>query len=511
MPLARQVFWLQLILVIVMIGPLATIAVMQARGQADDRTRAVVTGIAVTIAEDPNVLRLVDSPDPTAELQPYVSSVEERIGVDFVVIMAPDRTRFTHPTEAERGGKYIGSIEQALAGELYTEEYTGTLGPSIRTIAPVEDGQGRVVALVSVGRTRERIGDQVQDQLPWISAVMAGGLLVGTAGSWFVSRRLGRQTGGLGERELRAMYDHHDAILHSIREGLLVYDAAGSVALVNDEARRLLDLPDGPVSPDDLPASMRQPRDTPVADSVHLTDSRVLVVNQKAVDGRDRPGGHVVTIRDRTELQGVLGELDSVRDFAESLRSQAHEASNRLHTIITMIEMGKPDEAVVFATQELDLSQALIDRLVRDIDEPALSALLLGKASQADERGVRLVVSEDSELGSIEPLSTHEVVTIVGNLIDNAFDTVANQPGATVTVTVRRDEGGFLLRVEDGGAGISEKFAARVFDRGYSTKSAGRGLGLALVAQIVRRHGGTVDVEREPSVMVVRIPFEVPA
>ena len=192
MPLARQVLWLQLLLVVLLIAPIATIAVLQAQDQADDRTRAVVTSIAVSIAEDPGVLAAIASPDPTAELQPHATDIERLTGVDFVVIMAPDRTRFTHPTVSERGRDYIGSIKQALAGKVHTEEYVGTLGPSIRTIAPVENDQGEVVALVSVGRTRERIGDQVEDQLPWIGAVMAGGLVLGVAGAWLLSRRLRR-------------------------------------------------------------------------------------------------------------------------------------------------------------------------------------------------------------------------------------------------------------------------------------------------------------------------------
>lgn len=506
MSLARQVFWLQLLLVALLIAPLATIAVLQARDEADDRTRAVVSSIAVAIAEDPNVITQVQSPDPRAELQPYASSVEQLTGVDFVVIMAPDRTRFTHPTARERGRDYIGSIKQALAGEVYTEEFRGTLGPSIRTVAPVEDERGTVVGLVSVGRTRERISDQVADQLPWIAAVMAGGLVLGAAGSWWVSRRLRRQTAGLGERELRAMYDHHDAVLHSIREGLLVYDTDGSVALVNDEARRLLELPEGPVEVTDLPASLRAPHGAPVSDEIHLTDRRVLVVSEQDVDGAGGPRGQVVTIRDRTELEATLGELDSVRSFAESLRSQAHEASNRLHTIITMIEMGRAEEAVAFATDELDLSQALIDRLVRDINEPALSALLLGKASNADERGVRLVITDDSELDSVDPLTSQEMITVVGNLIDNALDAVGTGPDATVAVTVRRADGSLLVRVGDTGPGIADAEVERVFDRGYSTKGAGRGLGMALVVQAVRRHGGSVDVARSPSVVTVRIP-----
>ena len=149
-----------------------------------------------------------------------------------------------------------------------------------------------------------------------------------------------------------------------------------------------------------------------------------------------------MTIRDRTELQGALGELSSLQLLTDSLRSQAHEAANKLHTVITMVEMGRADDAVKFATDELELSQRLVDRLSTDVGEPALVALLLGKTAQADERGIELSVTEDTHLPSNAddvPLSGQEMVTVLGNLIDNAMD-ACDRDDPWVEVTVTQDE-----------------------------------------------------------------------
>jgi sensor histidine kinase regulating citrate/malate metabolism len=294
------------------------------------------------------------------------------------------------------------------------------------------------------------------------------------------------------------MYEHHDAILHSVSEGLIVLDRNG-VALVNDEARRLLALPPGPVDRADLPEFLRT-YGPGARDEVHVTADRVLVVNRSRV--ADAHTSEVVTIRDRTELQGALGELNSLKVLTDSLRSQAHEAANKLHTIVTMVEMGRAAEAVEFATAELELSQQLVDRLSTAVGEPALVALLLGKTAQADERGIELTVTEDTHLptdGEDLLLTGQEMVTVLGNLIDNAMD-ACDRHDPWVEVTVTQDRDGLLIRVADSGDGMDANTFEKAMRRGYSTKSGTdteqHGLGLALVAQVVKRHEGllTADV-----------------
>ncbi|MBL1076242.1 GHKL domain-containing protein [Nocardia sp. 2] len=504
--LAGQVFAVQLVVLVLVIAAGAALAVLQQRRVQDDATRREVTDIAVTLAAAPSTAQAVRGPDPTARLQPITETIRKAAGVDFVVVMAPDRTRYTHTDPARIGQPFSGTIDRALAGETFTETFTGTLGPSIRAVTPVRDADGRIVALVSAGVTRSRIGDQVREQVPIILIAAGAGLLLATLGSLLLRRRLLRQTHGLAPSELRALYEHHDAVLHSVHEGLLVFDGnSDEAAVVNDQARRLLELPEGPVRRGDLPVSLQHMDTGVVRDQMHVTPDRVLVVNQDLVEHDGRTIGTVLTLRDHTELQDVMGELDSVRGFAEALRAQAHEAANRLHTVVTMVELGRPREAVSFATAELELSQALIDRLTGAVAEPAVVALLLGKVEKAAEYGVELTVTGDTALDATAPLTAHEMVTLLGNLIDNALDAAGRDEDAWVEVAVTADAAELYVRVADSGPGMSEEVFTRATERGYSTKTDHQGLGLALVRRLVARHGGALEALREPeSAVVVR-------
>ncbi|WP_281880772.1 sensor histidine kinase [Nocardia sputorum] len=495
-----------------MIGIGVVLAVLDARHDSDVTTTREVTDVAVSVADAPSTVDALRSADPTALLQPVTEEIRRETGMDFIVVMAPDRTRYTHTNPAMIGLPFSGTIDRALAGETFTETFTGTLGPSIRAVTPVHDN-GRIVALVSAGVTRAKIGDQVATQLPVILGVAGAGLVLAAGGSFLLSRRLRRQTHGLAPDELRVMYEHHDAVLHSVHEGLVVFGPSGEDAeVVNDEARRLLDLPPGQVRRSDLPLSLQRMSWGTVRDETHVTTDRILLVNQDTVEWEGRAIGTVMTIRDHTELQAVMGELDSVRSFAESLQAQAHESANRLHTVVTMVELGRHREAVEFATAELELSQALIDRLFAAVGAPALAALLLGKVNQAAERGIELTITDDTALDSVEPLSPHETVTLVGNLVDNAIDAAADSTSGWVEVTLahRRDaadESMLYIRVADSGPGMSAEMFARASQRGYSTKAAHHGLGLALVHRLMARHGGSIRTQRDPeSAVTVTIP-----
>jgi sensor histidine kinase regulating citrate/malate metabolism len=303
-------------------------------------------------------------------------------------------------------------------------------------------------------------------------------------------------------------------VLHAIGEGLLVFAPDGRAEVVNDEARRLLSLPPGPLTRAQLPGSLGGTGAGILTDETHVTADRVLLVNQQPVHWDDRIVGSVMTLRDRTDLQRVSGELSSVTQFAESLRSRAHEADNRLHTVITMVELGRTDDAVRFATAELAVSQQLIDRLMACVAEPALAALLLGKVSQARDRGVELTVTEDSLLDdpATVALSQGELVTLVGNLVDNAIDAAGTEQPGWVEVTVRGTAQELTVSVADSGPGMSADAFEQARMRGYSTKSGSRGLGLALVWQVIAAHHGTITSENTyGSVITAVLPAVVPA
>jgi len=497
--LAGQAIALQILVIAVVVLAGSALALLDARQDGDEAAREQVVAIATALADSPSTAAAIESGHATEILQPVTEAVRTNTNIAFITIMSPDRTRFTHTDPDQIGGAYIGTIEPALRGETISEVFTGTLGPSIRAVAPVRNESGKIVGLVSAGILQTSLADRWRAQFPTIAAVSLAALAISLVGVWLIRRRLLRQTHGLRPDELRVMYEHHDAILHSVSEGLVVLDRNG-VALVNDEARRLLGLGPGPVDSSDLPQFLRS-FNPGARDEVHVTEDRVLVVNRAPVeDGpRHARSSEVVTIRDRTELQGALGELSSLKVLTDTLRSQAHEAANKLHTIVTMVEMGRADEAVQFATNELELSQQLVDRLSSAVSEPALVALLLGKTAQADERGIELTITEDTHLPSNADdvaLTGPEMVTVLGNLIDNAMD-ACDREDPWIEVTVSQDNGTLLIRVADSGAGMDAGTFEKAMERGYSTKgeSSHHGLGLALVAQVVNRHNGTLTAD----------------
>ncbi|OEU85755.1 histidine kinase [Streptomyces abyssalis] len=536
--LAGQLFAMQVVLVAVVVAGCAVFGFVTDRIQAEESARHRSSATAGAIARSPSVREAIRTPRPSEQLQPYAEQVRQDTGVTFITIMNTEGVRWTHPDPDRIGGRFVGHIGRAAEGHSFHETYTGTLGPSVRVVTPIWD-EGRVVGLVSAGIAVDTITEELRREVMLLLAVAGGALALGGIGTYVINARLRRHTHGMNAAELSRMHDYHKATLHAVREGLLMLDGQRQVALVNDGARELLGLPGTTEVVGRSVADLGLPRaltgalmaSEPRVDELHLTDERVIVVNTSPVDGGEQRGT-VVTLRDHTELQSLTGELDSVRGFTEALRSQAHESANRLHTVISLIELGRTDEAVEFATEELELAQALTDEVVAAVAEPVLAALLLGKAAQANERGVELSLSPDSHIddGLLPSCLPHrDVITVLGNLIDNAVDAAAGsgaeQTGSRVGVSVRGERGtdggaALLLKVADSGPGIAPEDAESVFERGWSTKvspvggpgrGGGRGIGLALVRQAVRRHGGTLEVGESAeggAEFAVRLPLQ---
>lgn len=512
--------WELVVIVVIVVGG-TVLAWLDARATNQAAARDTTLEVAVTVAASPAVVDALDADDPSATLQPYAERVRLATGTDFVVVMSRDAVRYSHPNPANIGRRFRGHTEPALAGRSFTEEVTGTLGPSVRAVVPVSDTDGSVIGLVAVGITEQRLDRAVLEALPRIlgAATVVG--LLGAIGAWMTSRRLRQQTHGLGEHEITRMYEYYEAVLRAVREGLLLLDRDDRLTLMNREAQRLLGLGDDAIGrtlndldlADAIGAVEASGED--VVDAVHVVGDRVLVVNRAPAHWADRHVGSVVTLRDHTELQDITTQLDNVRGLAEALRSQSHEAANRLHTMVSLIEIGRPDEAVDFATSGLALSRQLADLLTESIDEPVVEAVLLGKSALASERGVTLEVESGSRVSGL-PFSSSEAVTILSNLLDNAIDAAQGSTHRRVRVNIQADPLRWRVEVGDSGPGIPANQRDLVLTRGWSTKTdpGGRhGLGLDLVAQLVRRHNGqlsigasellggarfTVDIERRP-------------
>ncbi|MFF2244079.1 ATP-binding protein [Arthrobacter sp. NPDC058130] len=547
--IARRLFVSHLLFMVALTAIVGTATFVDARDHAYDEAGRRMAGIATTVADAPFVLEAAGTANPTAVLQPYALKIMKDADADFVTIMAPDRTRWTHPRDEELGKPYIGSIDAALNGQVFTEVMAGTLGPSVRTIAPVKDADGKVRALVAAGVTVRTVDIALSGRLPALLAIALALLAGGAAASWLLGRYLRRVTRGWGPEQLGQLFAYYESVLHSVREGVILIDPKGNVVMYNDQAADLLGLTkqtsdgvraggaaDGSagggrhVAPSlaDLPLapSLKELFESgrTALDEIHLTGSRILVVNQgpavgPASDGARHRGtdtgaavyGTVATIRDRTEIESLGSELETMRTLSDALRAQTHEHANRLHTIVSLMELGRAPEALDFATKDLELSQRLTDDIVSSIEEPVLGALIMGKAAEAHERGVELILSAGGST-AVTGLAVQDLVAILGNLLDNAIDAAAESPAPRlVELSVETTGSAVEITVEDSGPGIDPAAVEDVFRHGFSTKTPGpfgRGLGLALVRQAVQRLGGTMTIT-SPAGALFRVTLPV--
>lgn len=516
------VFQLAIILGALLMGGVVSAIVASAGLDSQYENRAL--NLAETVAQLPSVRDALRDSDPWRTLQPLAEGMRKSSGASFIVIAGPDGTRYSHPNPALIGKPIDEDPTAILKGQTFKGIQKGTLGRSARGKAPIFDGSGRVVGIVSVGFLETGLSRQLLTDLsPWypqIAVYLLVAVGLGVVGSLLLARHIKRQTFGLEPEEISTLLEQREASLHGIREGTVATDLEGRITLINDEARRLLRLPEALESKrliDVLPAGrVRDVLSGEVTgtDEVVLAADRVLVVSRMPVVVRGRTIGYVATFRDRTELEGLLRELDNARSVSEALRAQAHDFSNRLHTIAGLIELGRNEEAIQLTTESSAVSQELTESLLERVGDPVLGALLLGKSAVAAERGIQFRLTPDSRLDG-DAGHPRDLITVVGNLIDNALDAVALSPNGSsrwVEVSIHQEGGEVVIKVHDSGPGVAIDDSEQIFSEGYTTKTAApgsrRGLGLALVKQVAARRGGQVTVVNHGgAVFTVRLPL----
>ncbi|WP_236791829.1 sensor histidine kinase [Amycolatopsis sp. GM8] len=473
--------------------------------------------IANTVAQMQEIREAVPGADADHVVQRTAEQVRLASGAAYIVVTDRTGLRLSH-TNVNLIGQRIEEPVAALDGNAHLGIDNGSLGRSANARVPLRGTDGTIVGQVSVGLLEEQVSSELANDALWVVLYSALALTIGTVASWWLAHRIKRATFGLELSEIVALLQQREAMLHGIREGVLGLDPAGRVEVINDEARRLLGIA-GPARGRTLhevlaPGRLRDLLDGrhDARDEIVLTDEFLLVVNTMPVVLAGRGAGSVITLRDRTELEGLIRELHAVTGLTDALRAQEHEFSNRLHVLSGLLGLGETGEAARYLTE---ISHAPgpqgIDLRAR-IAPPELAALLMAKVTIAAERDVRLTVSPGSHL-DLPSADANTLVTVLGNLIDNAVEAVAGRAEPrTVEVHVHDSDGVVTMSVHDTGPGIVAEALLEIFADGFSTKSARggmrRGLGLALVHRLVRRAGGTIMVTPGPG---ARFDVTIPA
>ncbi|RKT90111.1 two-component system, CitB family, sensor kinase [Saccharopolyspora antimicrobica] len=498
MRFARQALLLQIGLIALVVGiGFVLVASLLDRALVDQFGQRALA-VAHAAAADTDLAAAVARDDRSGTVQERAEQIRVNTGALFIVIADRRGIRLAHPDPSKIGEPVSTDPSEVLAGNDVVDVQRGTLGFSARGKVPLRDRTGTVVGQVSVGFDTEDI-DHALLRLLGTTAVFTGGaLVVGVIGAALLTRGLKRRTLGLEPHELADLVREREAVLYGIGEGVLAVDADGRVSFANQEAEQLLGTgvtPGTPVRELEVPSRLRSALESgqPVQNLITVAGDRVLVANHRRVsrDGADL--GSVLTLRDRTDLEVLSRELESVRGMTDVLRAQRHEFSNRLHTLSGLLQTGHQEDAVAYLQALTSGPVTGLGPAADAVRDPVLLAFLAAKKAVAAEKSVVLELGETSWVpGRVR--APVEVTTVVGNLVDNAVTAaqLGERRPARVEVDLLADGATLHVSVVDSGRGVPPELREDLFVEGVSTKDGDHGLGLALCRQAARSFGGDV-------------------
>jgi sensor histidine kinase regulating citrate/malate metabolism len=502
--LAGQLLALQVVIIFVVLVGVTAVTVAQSTLGAHEYEGRRAQAVAETLAGS-RALRTSLAAGGLAYAPIAAEASRSNSGSASVVVALPDRTVIASADPGELGRRYDVGDSTVLDGVGWRGEREVDGSHAAVAMAPILTAPKQEIAgFVVVTRVYPSLLDGLAAAAPNLLTYLGLASAIGIGGSLLVARRVKRQTLGLEPTEIAGLVEHRDAMLHGIREGVVGLDLRGRITLINDEAIRLLHIPGDALGRtlEDLGVG-EEMRDALLTGEVEwdravASAGRVLVVNRLPIASRGRPIGSVTTLRDRTELLELRRELDLTRHVTDTLRAQAHEFSNRLHTIAGLIELGESEEAVRFVHRVSSSRSEFSEAVTAAVHDASVAALLIAKASQAAELGVDLRIAPESALPALDDELSTDVATVVGNLVDNALDAAAEAAQRWVEVTIGLIDGEVDVVVRDSGPGVPAGMEREIFRRGMSTKGAAadghreRGIGLSLVHLVCTRRGGEV-------------------
>jgi two-component system CitB family sensor kinase len=516
--LAGQFLILQLIVVAVVLAIVGVISVRQSSASFASERGAQMRSVAEYLANQDVVRAQVQGPAASTSLAPPIDRAVGLSGATDVTIADPSGRVLSSSDP-----RLVGS--QASLGDSRVQEGRGWVGDVetrghryVAGHAPILNDDGELIGLALAEERYPSIWTRLTNAADELVLYLGVGAGLGVAGSWLLARLVKRRTRGLEPHEFATLADHREALLHSIREGVVAVGTDGRVTMINDGARGLLGLRDDVVGRRlDALGLDAQVVDVLTGggdthDAVLLVGDRVVVFNQRSASSRGEGIGTVTTMRDRTDLVSMQSQLSSNLSITDTLRAQTHEFANQLHTISGLVQLGEYDEVTsligVLTRRRAELSDAVTERVA----DPAVAALLIAKSSVAAEAGVALALSTPSSLGVLPRGTSADLTTIIGNLVDNAVDASKSGSAPAVTVQLTETPTHIVLEVRDNGPGVPDELTDAIFTRGFSTKPdvlGGRGIGLPLVRLISTQRGGSVTVaHHDGAVFTVRLPKE---
>ncbi|MCM7083078.1 sensor histidine kinase [Enterobacter roggenkampii] len=495
----------------------ALYSVQITRATRDD-VKDTALGIARTLADSPEIQRgLMQAPQENI-IQPIAQAVTKRNDLLFTVVTDMRGIRYSHPNEALLGLHFIGDdLTPALEGKENVSVNRGALAEALRVFTPVYDAQHEQIGVVVVGISLNKVEEQIaRGRLNAVWTILFS-IFMSSMAIWGLVRVLKRILFGLEPYEISALFEQRQAMLQSLREGVLAVDIHGRVTMINQTAREILLLPAGKQTENTsapLLASLRDVSKTGVArqDQEISCNGRLLLCNMVPVKSQDRVIGAITTFRDKTEVSQLMQRLDGIVNYVDALRAHTHEFMNKLHVILGLLNIKRYDKLEEYILQTAHHYQTDIGTIQSKVKSPVVAGFLLGKINRAKEAGVTLTLADESQIpdtASEEQVAV--LITALGNLIENALDAMEGQQEGEIGLLLHYQNGWLSCEVSDDGPGIDPTQLESIFTKGFSTKGENRGVGLFLARQQIQNLGGDISVESEPGVFTqffVHIPWD---
>lgn len=503
--LAGQFLVFQLFVVGVVLCAVAAVSIAQSTREFREVRGQRMIAVAENLASTPIVRARMADPFASRILAPDVDRAVALSGARLVELLGPDGV-VRASSDPARVGRVIGfGQSRATEGRAWSGDMDVDGARSLVGQVPVLSPVGDVLAIASVSEPYPSLWQSLSGAGERLVVYLGLGAALGLVASWLLSRRIKRHTRGLEVAEIAGLADHREALLHSIREGVVAVNTDGVITLLNDSAQDLLGVTGDAVGrradsvgldPAVEEFLLSGEEDRAADDTVIATRTRVLALNRRPASTRGEAIGTVTTMRDSTELASMQAQLSSHKSMTDTLRAQTHEFANQLHTISGLVQLGEYDSVRDLVGTLTRRRAEINDAVTRNISDPAVAALLIAKTSLAAESGVTLVIADDSHLNALTPALATDVITVLGNLVDNAVDVSVGSEREVVEVRVE-DTDGLHISVTDSGPGVPEHLRESIFARGVTSKPdvpGGRGIGLALVRLVSAQLGGAVEV-----------------
>lgn len=484
---------------------------------AEEKAEAV----SRTTAQSNIVKRGLKDKSKEQQIQRYTSEIKSATDVSFIVVMDMNSIRKSHPNSYLIGKKFQGGDESpALKGKEIITESKGTLGKSLRSFTPIYDN-GKQIGLVAVGIPIETVNEAFASGMRDIFIGLIIGMFFGIIGAYLLARYIKKILHGLEPAIIAKRLEERNTMLQSVHEGIVAVDKEGKINLINKSATQIFKkagLAENPIGLkineylDSTQLHNVVELGRPEVDEEQNINGVKILVNRVPLYVNNQIVGAISTFRDKTEMSRLSEQLVGVKTYAETLRAQSHEFSNRLHVIMGMLQMENYEEVKQYIREIVSFSVQENVNIATQIKDAALAGFLIGKLSLAREKNIELTI----HINEIVPEPhdnqlTHEIITVIGNLIDNSIDALANQNSKIIKVKLNYTQQKLKIDITDSGEGLSSHMQQKIFEKGYSTKGDNRGYGLYLINESVKKLNGSINIDNDSdgyTKFIVEIPYD---